>query len=331
MTPRRDGSLKQPLYRSFKILSLLSVVVALGLTLPLVGFAAFPNETPTVPASATANTTTSVQPAVTNVLIGFPDQLPDWRFPFPPGESTPTTRIQTYLMPALASLTLLFGTPQHLITIPTIPTGSLRWFRMSQRRFSASDVVSKLFRVLRKSVVGLLMILLTFISLTFDTSDALRTLTAVLSILATYYIPSVLHVLTHTFKSPLSIILPSTYFSSSFSATPTPVASSRPSTSLPAPVLGPSTSLDDRHSRSSMNDIPPPSTTARGQPSMLSSSSRHRHTQSQQEHDDLLQRKERALQKRQMRRRIIWDIWAWGIFLGGFVVVGLGARMVSGG
>jgi hypothetical protein len=35
-----------------------------------------------------------------------------------------------------------------------------------------------------------------------------------------------------------------------------------------------------------------------------------------------LQRKERALQKRQMRRRIVWDISAWVIFFGGFVVFG---------
>ncbi|KXN82855.1 hypothetical protein AN958_02129 [Leucoagaricus sp. SymC.cos] len=192
---RRDGSLKQPLYRSFKFLSLLSIAMAVGLTLPLVGFAAFPNNTPSAPASGTG--------------------------------------IQTYVTPALASLTLLLAVPQLLITIPTFPA-------------------------------------------------------ATLAILATYYFPAILHILDHTFKSPLSIILPSTYFSSSFSVQPTPST-----TIMNLPTPGPSSGLGVNAG------------------------------------DILLQRKERALQKRQMRRRIVWDIWAWVIFFGGFVVLGAKARILG--
>ncbi|KAF9450556.1 hypothetical protein P691DRAFT_457328 [Macrolepiota fuliginosa MF-IS2] len=321
--PRRDGSLKQPLYRSFKLLSLLSVATALALILPLVGFAAYPNENPTEPATASVSANVSAG----NILIGYSDQLPYWELPFPPGESTPATRIQTYITPVLASLTLLFGTPQLLITIPTFPAGSLKWLPTGLGYTSMPRVISRLTVILKKSAVGLFLILLTLIPLFFGTSTTLRSWTTILSILATYYVPPVLHILTHTFKSPLSIILPSTYFS--FSSAPTPVSSHRPSTSLPVP--GSSTDLDVRSS-SSINGSghSSTSTTARApQPMTLSSSSRHRQTPSQQLHDVLLQRKERALQKRQMRRRIIWDIWAWVIFLGGFVVLGWATRVLG--
>lgn len=328
---RRDGRLKQPLYRSFKFLSLLSVIMALALTLPLVGFAAYPNKSLTAPATATTEASVGMGFPVTNSLTKYSDQLPDWKFPYPPGESTPATRIQTFVTPALAALTLLFGTPQLLITIPTFPPGSLKWLSVNHRRTPTPEIVSRLTRMLKKSAVGLSLTLLTLLPLFFGTSTPLRLLTITLSVLATYYVPPVLHVLTHTFKSPLSIILPSTYFSS-FSTAPTPVSSNRPSTMLPVP--GPSNDLGVDNSATSINGDTrtPTSTTAHAPlPPLLSSSSRHRHTPSGQEHDDLLQRKERSLQKRQMRRRIVWDIWAWGIFFGGFVVLGLGSRMLSGG
>jgi hypothetical protein len=33
--------------------------------------------------------------------------------------------------------------------------------------------------------------------------------------------------------------------------------------------------------------------------------------------DELLLRKERALQKKQFRKRIVWDVGVWGMFVGG--------------
>ncbi|EKM79499.1 hypothetical protein AGABI1DRAFT_128651 [Agaricus bisporus var. burnettii JB137-S8] len=304
LIPRGDGGLKQPWYRSFKILSLLSVTTALGLILPLVVFAAFPNEIPASPVVATVGSTEM---------------------------STPATRIQIYVVPTLAALTLLFATPQLLITIPPSPAGSFKWLSTNSRRFSAPGVFSKVFTLLKKSAIGLLVIVLTFTCIILDTSYILRSITAIMSILATYYLSSVLHVLTHTFKSPLSIILPSTYFSSSHSVASTPLNSDRSSTGLllPPPVPGPSTNSNIEPPSSmtlslDTNDIPAPATTGFGHPTALA---RHRHTRSQQVHDDLLQRKERSLQKRQMRRRIIWDMWAWSIFFGGFVVVILWLRM----
>ncbi|XP_006462794.1 hypothetical protein AGABI2DRAFT_119635 [Agaricus bisporus var. bisporus H97] len=304
LIPRGDGGLRQPWYRSFKILSLLSVTTALGLILPLVVFAAFPNEIPASPVVATVGSTEM---------------------------STPATRIQTYVVPTLAALTLLFATPQLLITIPPSPAGSFKWLSTNSRRFSAPGIISKVFTLLKKSAIGLLVIVLTFTCIILDTSYILRSITAIMSILATYYLSSVLHVLTHTFKSPLSIILPSTYFSSSHSVASTPLNSDRSSTGLllPPPVPGPSTSSNIEPPSSmtlslDTNDIPAPATTGFGHPTALA---RHRHTRSQQVHDDLLQRKERSLQKRQMRRRIIWDMWAWSIFFGGFVVVILWLRM----
>ncbi|KAJ3572961.1 hypothetical protein NP233_g2744 [Leucocoprinus birnbaumii] len=306
---RRNGNNKQPLYRSFKFLSLLSIVLGLCFILPLVGFAAYPNENPRAPASPPVST-------------GYPEQYPDWRFPRPEEDSTPATRIQTYITPALASLTLLFGVPQLLITIPTFPAGSLKWLHNGHRHASTPEPLSKLSLVLKKSFVPLLLLILTCVTTSFKLSTTIWPFTAAFAILATYYVPAILHILAHTFKSPLSIILPSTYFSSSVSTTTTntPRASFM---TLPAPdpssrpgIGGSSLSLNG-------NDQPRSSTSARHQ----ASSSRQRLTGSQGEHDDLLQRKERALQKRQMRRRIIWDIWAWAIFFGGFVVLGVRARI----
>lgn len=310
-TSRRDGNDKQPLYRSFKFLSLLSVGLAVGLTLPLVGFAAYPNESPRAPAKVTGSS-------------GYPEQYPDWGFPRPSGDSSPATRIQTYITPALASLTLLFGVPQLLITIPTFPAGSFKWLRGGHRHASTPEPLSRLFLIFKKSLVSLSLIILTFTTTPFKFSTTVWSLTATLAILATYYVPAILHILAHTFKSPLSIILPSTYFSSSLSATTTPRTSFM---NLPTP--GPSGGLGVGTSTPSSdgNNEFQSSTSARPQPITIPSSSRHRHSNSQVEHDDLLQRKERALQKRQMRRRIIWDIWAWAIFFGGFVVLGVRARM----
>lgn len=327
-TPRRDGRQKQPLYRSFKFMSLVSVVTALCFILPLVGFAAFPKSTSSAPATGVSSASPDVDFANVKTSVGHSDQLPDWKFPYPPGESTPATRIQTFIMPMLASVALLFGTPQLLITIPTFPPDSFNWLRKStnQRRTSRPETWSRVVVLFRKSAAGLSLLGLTLTSLYLDFPGVLKSLTITMSILATYYLPPVLHVLTHTFKSPLSILLPSTYFS--YSSAPTPVPSSRPSTSLPTP--GPSNSLDGDGTFNLPTEGHLPTTTGRvPHPAMLSS--RHRHTQSQRVPDDLLQRKERALQKKQMRRRIVWDIWAWGISLGGFVILGWGSRLLGNG
>ena len=286
-TSRKDGSFKQPLYRSFKFLSLSSVLLAVVLTLPLVGFAAYPNKNSRAPGSMIG-------------FPGYPEHYPGRVSPHWPGDSSPAVRIQYYITPALASLTILFGVPQLLITIPTFPPGSFRWFQIGYRHRSMPEFLSKIFK---KSIMPLSLVALIFITISFKLTTTLRLLTITLSTLATYYIPAILHVLVHTFKSPLSIILPSTYFSSSFSTTPTP---RQPNMNPPA--------LGSSGSSGFTSSVGP-------------SDSDMQSACPQTENDDLLQRKERALQKRQMRRRIVWDIWAWAILFGSFIVLGFRARM----
>lgn len=296
---RKDGSLKQPLYRSFKFLSSTSAFLAAALILPLVGFAAYPNENPRAPASMIKS------------LI-YTEQYPGRRSLHWSGDSSPATRIQCYITPALASLTILFGVPQLLITIPTFPPGSFQWFQVGYRHGSMPEALSRMLQVFKKSIVPLLLVALTIITTSFELTTAVRVLTITLTILATYYIPAILHVLVHTFKSPLSIVLPSTYFSSSFATTS---AARHSYMDLPAP--GSNSGIDITSSLGPGNN---------NTQSVTSACPQARHTNTQPENDDLLQRKERALQKRQMRRRIVWDIWAWAIFFGAFIILGVRAR-----
>lgn len=90
-----------------------------------------------------------------------------------------------------------------------------------------------------------------------------------MSLVGTYFLPALLHILTHTFKRPLAIVVPP--------RTPllqTPLASTSGETERLSPRSGA---------------------------------------------DELLLRKERALQKRQFRKRIGWDVGVW-VLLGASVV-----------
>lgn len=300
---RKDGGLKQPLHRSFKFLSLSSAFLAVVLILPLVGSAAYPNENPRAPAS----------------MIRSLIYIEQYRSLHWPEDSSPATRIQCYITPTLASLTLLFGVPQVLITIPTFPPGSFEWFQVGYRH-SMPEVLSRMLLFFKKLMVPLLLVALMFITTSFELTTPVRLLTITLTTFATYFIPAILHVLVHTFKSPLSIVLPSTYFSSSFATTP---IARQSYTNLPAP--GSNSGTDITSSFGPGNNDTQSVTSACPH---TSSSSRARHTNIQLENDELLKRKERALQKRQMRRRIVWDIWAWAIFFGAFIIIGVRARML---
>ena len=275
-----------------------SAFLAVALILPLVGSAAYPNENPRAPVSMIRS------------LIYI-----EWF-----GDSSPATRIQCYITPALASLTILFGVPQLLITIPTFPPGSFEWFQVGYRPGSMPETLSRMPLVFKKSMVPLLLVALMFITTSLELTTTMKLLTITLATLATYFIPALLHVLVHTFKSPLSIVLPSTYFSSSFATSPVARQSYM---NLPAP--GSNSGIDTTSSVGPGNNDTQSVTSACPQ---ISSSSHIRHSNAQPENDDLLQRKERALQKRQMRRRIVWDIWAWTIFFGAFIILVVRARML---
>jgi len=102
----------------------------------------------------------------------------------------------------------------------------------------------------------------------------------------TYMLPAIVHITTHHFKQPLSIIIPNT--------------------PLAATTFSPSSSSSDASSPHSPLAHSPTT---------------------QSPYDELLQRKERALQRRRLGRRIIWDIGVWVLLVpvgGGGVVWGVG-------
>jgi hypothetical protein len=150
----------------------------------------------------------------------------------------------------LMSLTLLLGIPSILVTAPSLP--------ISERiRRSTSIPLSK---YLVFTLVAVLSLVPTRIARIL--SDVLLTC----ALTSTFFLPALVHITTHFFKRPLSIIMPP------MPATPNPYASPETPTSA---------------------------------------------------QDELLQRKERALQKRQFRKRVVWDIGVWVLLLpvggGGFV------------
>ncbi|KAJ6584172.1 hypothetical protein DFH09DRAFT_1144435 [Mycena vulgaris] len=156
------------------------------------------------------------------------------------------------LQPAIAvlnSLTLLLAIPSVLVTTPSLPIPE-RIRRATTIPFS-------------KYLTFALVIVLSLVP-----TRIARILSDVLLACAcagTFFLPALIHITTHFFKRPLSIVMPQ------MPATPNPYAQER-----------------------------------------LSSAA-----------DELLQRKELALQKRQFRKRVIWDVGVWVLLLpiggGGFV------------
>ena len=103
-----------------------------------------------------------------------------------------------------------------------------------------------------------------------------------------------IHIIMHNFRRPLSIVIPP-----SAPVTPNPAAyMSHPH---PHPNIHSANShlATSPYSASSNLSVPSPT-------SALSSSSRD---------DELLQRKERTLQRRRLTRRIVWDIGGWVLLL----------------
>jgi len=152
------------------------------------------------------------------------------------------------LQPAIAvlnSLTLLLAIPSVLVTTPSLP--------ISERIRRAITIP------LSKYLVFVLVVLLSLVP-----ARIARVLSDVLvasACASTFFLPALVHITTHFFKRPLSIVMPQ------MSVSP---------------------------------NLPSPSVT-----------------------DELLQRKEDALQRRQFRKRVIWDIGVWVLLLpvggGGFV------------
>ncbi|KAJ7625343.1 hypothetical protein DFH06DRAFT_1058755 [Mycena polygramma] len=156
------------------------------------------------------------------------------------------------LQPAIAvlnSLTLLLAIPSVLVTTPSLP--------ISERIRRATTI--PLSKYLTFALVVVLSLVPTRIARVL--SDVLLASACA----STFFLPALIHITTHFFKRPLSIVVPQ------------------------MPMADPSPSTE-----------PPPSVA-----------------------DELLQRKERALQRHQFRKRVVWDIGVWVLLLpvggGGFV------------
>jgi hypothetical protein len=104
-----------------------------------------------------------------------------------------------------------------------------------------------------------------------------------MALLSTYFLPAFVHISTHFFKKPVTIVLP---------RKPVQQHSLAPNTTCAVD--------NDAHGTGS----------GLRQTSMMDAV-----------HDELLLRKERALQKKQFRKRIIWDIAVWTLLLASMALV----------
>ncbi|KAF8957024.1 hypothetical protein BDZ97DRAFT_1924972 [Flammula alnicola] len=291
---------KTPRSRSFRIISFLSVVSAILFLLPSVIFAAFPNQPAVVvpPTSLPADNTTattiipvilassSISLNVTHIpVLG---SIPSLAPPLPSEIALPVIQIQT-VRRILASTTVLLGIPTLIVTTPPIAHPSLR---------------SVKFNVSRVIIIFLVLVLAMIPPRSFpspgeggeggtpddyylNSSAIFAVLTAVMVLMtfaSTYFLPALLHILTHIFKRPLAIVVP-------------------PRTPL---LQTPSTSVDFENAQSGSGS---------------------RQTSPRTVYDELLLRKERALQKKQFKKRIVWDIGVW-LLLGASAT---GVVIVAGG
>ncbi|KAJ3878677.1 hypothetical protein F5051DRAFT_405093 [Lentinula edodes] len=227
-----SAATKTPLSRSFKILSIISVVLAVCLTLPLLVFAAFPNK--------------------------------------PQAQDIPSYRVIPFIL-ALSSITLLLGIPLVLTTTPSLPL---------PERFRRSTTIP-----LSKTFIFVVVVLLSIVPI--YVSRVYNDVLIVCALVGTYFLPALVHICTHFFKRPLSIIMPT----------------------LP-------TTPNDPYSATFSSNLPPLPDSSFG---AMSSTS----TPPNSANDPLLQRKELMLQRKQFGRRVIWDIGVWTLLLpvggGGFV------------
>lgn len=209
-----------------------------------------------------------------------------------PELSIPQVEINNVIR-VFASTTLLLSIPSVMATTPPIAIPLLRSAKMNVSR------ILTIFVVLICTVIP---------PSTFQTpgdaqnqepfvnsSHFFGVITLIVLLMAytgTYFVPTFLHVSQHFFKRPLAIVVPPR-----------------------APHLRSSSALDNADRE---RNIGSPNHERQG------SSSNPRI------HDELLLRKERALQRRQLKRRIIWDVGVWLLFGSSVAgVVGYAGHLVS--
>ncbi|KAF9046222.1 hypothetical protein BJ165DRAFT_1403704 [Panaeolus papilionaceus] len=296
---------KPPRARSFRLLSLTSVVLAVLCLLPSVIFSSFPNSPATPPT-----------PPKTLIALNYADVDDFLKAPLPPvlGTSHQLTPplpdiklpdLQLHidsLLAGLSAATLLFGIPSVLVTAPSIAVPSFRLAKFNVSRvlsilivLTLSLVPPNIYPKANKAANG-----------TGDENAAphffpysqsstfvlvITATTLIATFASTYFLPSFLHIFTHVFKRPVAIVVPPPQ-------TPLLQTHMNSSSSQGSPIA-------DRNGSSSRHGR---NTSANGSPRTI--------------HDELLLRKERALQRRQFRRRIVWDVGVWLLFgASGFGVV----------
>jgi len=199
--------------------------------------------------------------------------IPSTPSPLPSDISLLLKEFQTIL----AFLTLILGIPSVIVTTPP----ALPRFR------------SVKFNVSRIFTISLVLLLALIPPLSFPdlaTSDhsylassgvsaVLTAILMVMALLSTYFLPAFVHVSTHFFKKPVTIVIP---------RKPVQQHSSAPDVGNNAHGIG-----SGLRQTSTMDAV----------------------------HDELLLRKERALQKKQFRKRIVWDIAVWTLLLASMSLV----------
>ncbi|KAJ3501952.1 hypothetical protein NLJ89_g9107 [Agrocybe chaxingu] len=230
---------KTPRTHSFRLLSFVSIIVAVALLLPSVIFAAFPNapatsslslsfQDPLLPSAHTsipltaAAASSSFMPTpkpkvlLVNTTTHVP-LLPGTLHPPLPSDLIPSIQIHT-VRRALASTMLLLGIPSLVVTTPPVAIPSLR---------------SVKFNVSRVLILAFILILSLIPPGAFPSSTdsngsddgdletsrgylrdsgtiftLLTTSLVILAFAGTYFVPAVVHLASHVFKRPLAIVVP---------------------------------------------------------------------------------------------------------------------------
>ncbi|KAF8160866.1 hypothetical protein B0H34DRAFT_795722 [Crassisporium funariophilum] len=286
-TPHTVSTGKTPRSRSFRIISTLSIVTATLLLLPSVLFAAFPNSPATSSFSLHVQgipPNGSVMPDGVANNAALPSSVPAalhmtvpvlHSIPSPSDIALPNIQIQTTLS-IVAALTLLLGIPSVIVTTPPPALPGLRSAKFNVPRVLTILLVILLALVPPQSFANL------------EQGDDGNGDDEKYSYLAS---SGIFAVLTATL---LVMTLASTYFLPAFLHISIHFFK-RPL----AIVVPPRTPL--LHTPSASNDFHSANT------GLGSTHSSPRSII----HDELLLRKERALQKRQFKKRIIWDVGVW--------------------
>lgn len=205
----------------------------------------------------------------------IPALTPLSSYPAQPEIALPSIQVNT-VRGILAAATLLLGAPTLILVTPPIAIPSLRSVKFNVSRLLITILVLALSLIPPHALPSADEDHPSFLSSGGAIFTALTIALVLMVLAATYSVPALLHILTHTFKRPLAIVVPP--------RTPllqTPTADAEGGARL-SPRLGA---------------------------------------------DELLLRKERALQQRQFRKRIGWDVGVW-LLLGasavGVVAIGAG-------